>query len=638
MKPEVQTKHLILGTAGHVDHGKTTLVRALTGINTDRLKEEQVRGLTIDLGFAHLKLPSGLVMGIVDVPGHEKFLKNMLAGASGVDIAMLVVAADEGVMPQTREHLEILEILETRLGVVALTKVDMVEHDWLEIVEDDLRGFLKGTFLDNANIIRVSGTTGQGIPDLVAELDRLADAARQRSIEGPFRLPVDRVFTVTGFGTVVTGTLTSGTLRLGDPVSILPQKIDSRVRQIEVHGAKQETVYAGTRVAVNLAGVDVPDMQRGSVVVPPGYLQPTRAIDAAVNVLRDSPRPLTNRARIRLHIGTVEAIGRAIVLGQEEIEPGGKGFVHLRLEQPIVAARGDRFVLRFYSPSHLLGGGVVLDPAGGKRKRGDKALITRLERTLKGEPRDVVEDAMSISEMGLVKKDIPQRTGLTQPQVDAALDELVSEGLVVEVSTQFLHKAALDMISTRVKAALAAYHTIYPMRPGMPKEELRVSLGPRTDQKGFQAVLGKMASDGEVIIAEATVRMPDHQPTLNDRQQQLLDRIDRDYADSACNPPLLPDVEKKYGPETKEIVATLAERGELVRIAPDLLFHRTALEHAEQSITAYLQSQDGITVAQFRDLINSSRKYVVPLLEYLDDKRVTRREGDLRVLYGKRGR
>lgn len=626
-------KHLVIGTAGHVDHGKTTLIKAMTGINPDRLKEEQERGLTIDLGFAFLRLQSGLLAGIVDVPGHERFLKNMLAGASGVDIALLVVAADEGVMPQTREHLDILELLETPLGVVALTKCDMVDDEWLDVVEEDLRGSLQDTFLAGAHIVRVSGVTGAGVDELVREIDRLAGIAQQRSVEGPFRLPVDRVFTITGFGTVITGTLVSGTLKVGDPVVVLPQRRETRVRQIQVFGEKQDAVYAGTRVAVNLAGLDVDDLERGSVLLPPGYLQPTTLLDVAIRVLDQAPRALTNRTRVRLHVGTAEVLGRAAVIGADAIEPGNRGFAQLRLEKPVVAARGDRFVLRFYSPTDLAGGGTILDPLSSKHKRGDRAVVERLERKLNGEPVDIVSDTLAIRDTGLTRDEITRATGLPPAEVDAALNSLLEEGRVLRLSNRLLDRSAYEQIAARALSALDAYHRAYPMRPGMPKEELRAQLGPRMDQKAFSAILPALASEGRLVVSEANLRLPDYAPTLDERQAVLADAVENEYRAAGANPPLGSDISRRYGSEGMEIIALLVEQGKLIRIGGDLQFHTEAIEQARSSLRSYLQEHGGITVSQFRDLIGSSRKYVVPLLEYFDDTKVTRRSGDQRVLY-----
>lgn len=630
MAPE--SKHLIVGTAGHVDHGKTTLIHALTGINTDRLKEEQERGLTIDLGFASLRLPSGRTVGIVDVPGHERFLKNMLAGASGVDIVLLVVAADEGVMPQTREHLDILELLESRQGVVALTKSDAVEDDWLEIVEDDLKEYLKDTFLRDARIVRVSGVTGEGIDTLRAEIDRLADAAEQRPPEGPFRLPIDRVFTMTGFGTVVTGTLVSGTVKVGDPARILPQTIDTRIRGIQVHGSKQESAQAGSRVAVNLAGVEVADIERGDVLLPPGHLQASTAIDASVRVLPDAPRSLANRTRVRLHIGTAEAIGRAAILGAREITPGQRGFVQLKLESPVVAARGDRFVLRFYSPMALLGGGIVLDPTAPKHRANEKNLTEKLQHKLKGDPLDIVQDALAVREAGMPAEELAKATTLPPAEVDAALQELLRSARVMQLGARFIHKGALEAAAARAVSLLSSYFLANPMKTAMPKEELRQQLSATLDSKGFQTLLSAFAQAGAVEVSDTAVNLPGRKPALVTKDQELVDAIEETYSRAGTNPPLLSDLEAAHGPRAKDATALLAERGTLVKIAPDLFFAKTAIEAAENVLINYLQSHEGITVAGFRDLVGSSRKYVVPILEYFDGKRLTRRVGDMRVL------
>jgi selenocysteine-specific elongation factor len=627
-------KHLILGTAGHVDHGKTTLIKAMTGINTDRLKEEQERGLTIDLGFASLVLPGGKQIGIVDVPGHEKFLKNMLAGAGGVDIAMLVIAADEGIMPQTREHLEILELLNTQLGVIALTKCDMVEEDWLDIVHQDIERQLADTSFGSAKIIHVSGTTGTGVKELIREVDSMADAAAQRTTEGPFRLPIDRVFTMTGFGTVVTGTLASGTIRLGDAVTVLPQDIDSRVRQIQVHGNRQDSAYAGSRVAVNLVGVEVSDIKRGSVLLPPGYLGATSMLDASVSVLKGSPRPLAARTRVRMHIGTVEAIGRVTILGQDEIAPGESGLVQLRLESNIVAARSDRFVLRSYSPAGVIGGGVVLDPNAARHRRNDTDVVQRLICIQKGDPTDIIEDALSSSEAGLSPEEIIQRTSLPDPAVNKSLEELVHDNRAVKLHGRFAHKPGYDMIVRRTISTLAEYHAANPMKPGMPCHELKTALWSHLDKKGFQALLSSMAANGEVNISESIVRLPSHIVTLDSRQEKLLQTIDAAFRDAGVNPPLLTGLERAYGADAREIVALLVTQGELVKIDAGLYFHKQAIDASESALRKYLEGNDHITVAQFRDLVDSSRKYVVPLLEYFDHKRITRRVGDQRALFG----
>lgn len=625
-------KHLILGTAGHVDHGKTTLITALTGTNPDRLREEQERGMTIDLGFAHIRLPSGVQMGIVDVPGHERFLKNMLAGAGGIDLALLVIAADEGVMPQTREHLEILEILETKQGVVALTKADLVEPDWAAMVEEDVRQFLKGTFLGGAPVIRVSAHTGEGLEELIRALDEAAQRTAQRPVDGPFRMPVDRVFTITGFGTVATGSLVSGTVRAGDPVEVLPQMKHARARQIQVHGRKVEEAVAGTRVAVNLAGVDVEDLARGSVLSPPGVMRAAEALDASLRVLSSSPAPVRNRLRVRLHIGSAEAIGRAYVLGGEEIPAGASGFVQVRLESPAAAARGDRFVLRMYSPACLLGGGVVLDSSPSRHRRTDKAVTDRLQRILDGDPVCVVEDALASAPAGLAAADVARVTHLPETEAARALKELQESGRAVIGSGRAASRAAIAASSARIAAVLEAYHQANPTRQGMPREELRRRLGAQMDQKGFAFLLGLMADAGQIVQSEAVVRLAGHAPSLSPEQRKIAEAIEQDYISGGVNPPLLQETFARHGPAARDILPLLAEQGKLARINEEILFHPGALADAERALRGYLAQNGEITVAGFRDLIGSSRKYAVPLLEYFDSKGVTRRHGDVRRL------
>ncbi|MCC2670060.1 MAG: SelB [Armatimonadetes bacterium] len=401
------SQHFIIGTAGHVDHGKTALIRALTGAETDRLVEEQERGMSIDLGFADFALPSGRHAGVIDVPGHERVLKNMRAGAGGIDLVLLVIAADEGVMPQTREHLDILNILQTRRGIVAITKADLVDEEWLELVQDEIRGVLKGTFLAHAPMVPVSSITGAGIDELRNLLDRMAEEVPTRTIVGPWRLPIDRVFTIRGFGTVVTGTLIAGVARVGDRVQVLPRGLETRVRSIQVHGASCDFAEAGTRVALNLAGLEVEDVERGDVAAPLNTQRATQALDARLDVLKSCPRELKNRTRVRVYLGTAEVLARLNILDSETLEPGGSGLVQLRLETPTIAAKGDRYVLRFYSPMETIGGGSIVDPFPIRHKRFDAAVLANLAVKERGTPDELVAEAV-------------QRSGLTPASWSAA--------------------------------------------------------------------------------------------------------------------------------------------------------------------------------------------------------------------------
>lgn len=626
-------KHLILGTAGHVDHGKTALIKAMTGIDTDRLKEEKQRGLTIDLGFAWLELPSGILIGIVDVPGHEKFLKNMLAGATGIDIALLVVAADEGVMPQTKEHVQILELLETKNGLVALTKTDTVHPDWLDLVEEELRRYLQSTFLRDASIVRVSAVTGEGIPKLIEEIDAIAISTPQRPVDLPFRMPIDRVFTVSGFGTVVTGTLVSGKLSVGDSVCILPQNIESRARNIQVHGKPQQTAYAGTRVAVNLGGVEACTIERGSVLVQPGYLTPSTIMDTMVRILPESPHALKNGTRVRVHIGTTEAIGRVTLLQPETIMPGESGFAQLRLEKPVVAARGDRFILRLYSPMELLGGGQVLIPKAEKYRRKElNKVLERLHSIIHASPEEIVLDALVTSARVMSAQLIAQTTNLPEQQVLAAIKQLVSSGRILELQGKYIARASYLALKEQITSSLARFHATNPLRLAATREEIRTSLETNIDPKDFNTIVTQISREGEIAVTENTIRLPNHSPKLSDEQKALVKKIEDEYLTNTTSPPLISDIEKKYGTGTREILTLLIEEGVLVKITPEILFHQTALRMIESLLTDYLKKHGQVTVAEVRDLLKSSRKYVVPLLEYFDTKRITTRRGDYRIL------
>ncbi|MBI2844517.1 MAG: selenocysteine-specific translation elongation factor [Armatimonadetes bacterium] len=632
--PQQVAQHIIIGTAGHVDHGKTTLIKALTGTDTDRLKEEKERGMTIDLGFASLTLPGGRKVGIVDVPGHERFLKNMLAGATGIDLALMVVAADEGVMPQTQEHLEILELLEARNGLVALTKCDVVDEEWLGLVEEDVRKALKGTFLADAPVVRVSGVTGAGVNELAEALAKLVEEAEERSSSGPFRLPVDRVFTLTGFGTVVTGTLVSGTVRVGDPVVILPQEIQSRARQIQVHGEKADEARAGTRVAMNLAGVEVADLERGSVIVPPGYLRPSRRIDIFIRMLPSAPKPLKHRVRVRLHTGTAEHIGRVTVLGSADIPPGGRGYVQFSSETPVVAARGDRFIVRSYSPMRTIGGGTVLDPTPERHRSGDSRVIEALETRRNGEPKDLLEEIMLKSPGPVAIRDAAARAGLPEKEAREHFEELLKNaGAFALEGDRVIHPAVMAALTGRIVTALEDHHASNPLRSGMPREDLRTAATRGLDQRAFGALLAEMERLGQLIASDNMVRLPGHEARLSEKERKVAETIEESFIKAGLNAPSSEqNIDTAVG--TSDIFQYLVETGKLVKIAEGMYLHREAVEQAEAALRKHLKEGGRITVSAFRDLIGSSRKYVVPLLEYFDSKRITRRVGDERILIG----
>ncbi|MDO8588213.1 MAG: selenocysteine-specific translation elongation factor [Armatimonadota bacterium] len=630
MTNEQSDKHIIVGTAGHVDHGKTTLIKALTGTDTDRLKEEKQRGMTIDLGFASFTLPSGRTVGIIDVPGHERFLKNMLAGASGVDLVLLVIAADEGVMPQTIEHLEILQLLETKKGIVALTKCDMADDEWIEVVEDDIRGRLAGTFLEDAPIVRVSGVTSAGLPELTAAIEALCDEVEQRGASGPFRLPVDRVFTLTGFGTVVTGTLLSGTIRLGDSGQILPAGLQTRIRQLQVHGRKVDEAAAGTRVAANLVGVETSDVRRGDVLAQPGFLKPTALLDATVRLLADAPGPLRNRQRVRLHIGSAELLGRMTILDQDEIKPGQEAFVQFRSEDPLVAARADRFVIRSYSPMRVIGGGTVLEPNAVRHRRFDSKVLDALNAKRQGSPRELVEQALLSGAMTM--SDIARSAAIPDSAAGSAAEELARDGRVIKLDTgRLMHVVTYSTLAERIETALSQFHGANPLRAGQNKEELRTTAARGLDQKTFNALLSALQAEGRIAVSENLARISTHEITLSPEQQRAVSEVESVYRQAGLGPPSLEEIIAKI-PAAREMIDLLISQGKLAKIDEGLYFHAEAIAAAQELIRNEITKNGPLTVSAFRDLTGSSRKYVVPLLEYFDSKRLTRRVGDQRVL------
>jgi selenocysteine-specific elongation factor len=631
-------KHLIIGTAGHVDHGKTALIRALTGAETDRLKEEQERGMSIDLGFASFRLPGGRLAGVIDVPGHERFLKNMLAGAGGIDLVILVIAADEGVMPQTREHFEILQILQTKKGVVAITKADLVDEEWLELVKDEIQTVLQGTFLKGAPLIPVSSVTGQGLPELTATLERLAEEVETRPVVGPWRLPVDRAFTVGGFGTVVTGTLMSGTVRVGDRAEILPDGIETRVRGIQTHGQSAQEAEAGTRVALNLAGVGLESVERGDVAGAPGALRPTLSFDARLDVLESCPREVKNRTRVRLYLGSAELLARLTLLNAEVLPPGSSGLIQLRLEEPTACAKGDRFVLRFYSPMHTIGGGAVLEPHALKHRRFDAAVLENLAVKEQGTPAELLEEA--VQQAGLTPTTsarVAQQLGIPPEEARSLIESLKTEGRLVATDGEgVLHAHRVEAAENQLLAALREFHAAQPLRVGMSREELRSRLSRSIDAKGYSLILGRLERAGHVEPLDGRVRVAGHQPHYSPEQTRAAEAIESALLENPTSPPAFEEIVQSRGlpPATaREVWEALLDAGTVVRVAESVFFHRRAVQQISDRVRAHLAEKQKMTASEFRDLIGSTRKYAVPLLEWLDQARVTRRVGDERILF-----
>jgi len=630
--------YLIIGTAGHVDHGKTMLVRALTGVDTDRLKEEKERGISIELGFASLQLPGGRMAGIVDVPGHERFIKNMLAGAGGMDLVLLVIAADEGVMPQTREHLDIIQLLQINRGVVVLTKVDLVDGEWLDLVKSEVREFLQGSMLENAPLVEVSAVTGQGIDELLRVIDGQAARVKERPSAGRVFLPVDRVFSVTGFGTVVTGTLWSGELRPGEAVEIMPRGLSTRVRSLQVHGKNVRSARAGQRVAVNLTGLEVEQVSRGSVLAATGSLTPSYRLDVRLLLLKNAVRPLKNRARVRLYLGTAEILGRAVLLDRDELKPGETALAQLELEEPAVARRGDRFVIRSYSPMHTIGGGTVIDPAPRKHKRGRPEILRELATKEKGTPVELVEQQLLARPTMLTADDIAAGAGITAEEAREALAGLLPEGRVVAVPAENQSYYVAGNVYARwageLRQILAAYHREYPLREGYPREELRSRKFSAMNSKQFQFLLQAMERDGILRLVAQHVALVDFLPHLDPSLEKTAAELEKMFKEGGFQPPSWAEASRRSGLDgtrAQELLSYFLRRGTIVKVADELYFHPAALEEAKERLKAHLFARGEVSVGEARDLWQTSRKYALPLLEYFDRERLTRRVGDKRV-------
>jgi len=607
----------VVGTAGHIDHGKSTLITALTGIDPDRLAEEKRRGMTIDLGFANLTLPSGREIGIVDVPGHARFMRNMLAGAHGLDAVLLVVAADEGVMPQTREHLEIVDLLEVRRGIVVLTKVDLVDREWLELIKVDVRDAIKGSSIEGAPMIAVSAVTGEGLADLVAALDDLLGRTEPRPDLGRPRLPVDRVFTMTGFGTVVTGTLVDGSLSVGDEMEVAPGGRVARIRGLQRHNRPADTVGPGSRVAANLGGVDKGDIARGDVLARPRSVQPVRRADARLRVLGSAPAPLRHGAEVLLHTGTAEVGGRVIVLEGDGLAPGSEGWVQLYLDRPIAAAEGDRFVLRVPSPAMTVAGGTFVDVAPRKHPRHDSAVRESLARRAAG---NVLEEELRKYPRGVTV------TALLKATI--APDSDVGRLSARRFGDWIYSVEAWSAIASRATDELRAYHGAFPLRPGMGREELRSRLG--VPAASFGAVVQGLVEDGRAVERNGSLAAPGHKVALETEAgpaSALLLVLGR----QPFAPPSLPEAMQETG-ASAEIVRALAQRGDIVRVSDDVAFTKSAYESAIALVKEIVAATGSVTVAQLRDRMGASRRPVLALLEHLDAQRVTRRVGDARLL------
>ncbi len=629
-------RYAVAGTAGHIDHGKSALVKALTGVDPDRLEEEKRRGMTIDLGFAHFDLPSGLRVGLVDVPGHERLIKNMLAGAAGVDLVLLVIAADEGVMPQTREHLDILRFLRVRRGIVVLNKVDLVQDpEWLVLVREDVAKLCAGTFLQDAPVIPVSARTGAGIPELVAAMDRALREIPPRDAQVPARLPVDRSFTMAGFGTVVTGTLWSGRVRAGDVLELLPAGREVRVRQVQSHGAVVEDAHAGQRVALNLTGVARDEVVRGHVLAAPGSFRPARLLDVRLRVLTDAP-PLVHHGRIRLYLGADEVIGRVRLLDRDRLEPGESAVAQLRLERPTVAVRGDPFVLRRYSPMVTIGGGEVIAAASALRRRGMATVEALAAHETSGFDAQVLGALEEAGPQGATVEALAQRAGATRQRVSAEAAPLVERGQAILIRDRLFAQAAAQRIRTAVLATLGAYHREAAWRAGMPRDDLKSRVFASGDDRLYGHVLEGLVADGQVTLQGGLVRASSFTPARTPQEQAASQTIEEAFRRGRYAPPGREEAIARAPDRTaaERMFQALLDDGVLVDVGNDVVFHRDVLREIEARVVAHITQQGEITVAALRDQLGSSRKYTLALLEYFDLRHLTRRVGDKRVLAG----
>lgn len=638
-------REIVLGTAGHVDHGKTSFVRALTGIETDRLKEEKKRGITIELGFAYLDLPCGHRLGIVDVPGHEKFVKNMVAGVSGIDILAFIVAADEGIMPQTKEHFEICQLMGVKQGLIILTKMDMVEPDWLEMVQEEIREFCEGSFLEEAPIIPVSSITGEGMDEVRTTVDRLVQEQDFSEAFGPFRLSVDRIFAMKGFGSVVTGTSISGRTTIGDELRFYPSDRVAKVRGIQVHSKDVEGVEAGHRTAINMQGVDTAEIERGMVIAPVNTLEPSYMLDCKFLYLGSNDKPLKHRSRVRVHLGTSEVMGRISLLGEDELQPGEERMVQVLLEEQASVWPGDRFVVRSYSPVYTIGGGEVLGNVSPKKRKrvneSDRALNKEAYAQLAS---DNIEEKILFllkesGEHGLTMDELGIRLGLFAKQLKKAITDPLAKRkmIMVDSSTQrYLLTSFGEKLKERLLANLGTYHKENPLQAGLAKEELRTGLGSRVGSKLFHWCLMDLLKKGAVVQEDSYVHLEGHEVALKADEKELQRDLLLWYQQKGTSTPTIKETMEHFGdyPESlvKEVLALQLREEKLVKISETLYYAQDVIAQLGGEVEAYINENGEIDAPGMKSLTGLSRKFSIPIMEYFDRVKLTMRVGDKRIL------
>lgn len=636
-------QNIILGTAGHIDHGKTSLVKALTGVETDRLKEEKERGITIELGFASLDLPNGQHIGIVDMPGHEKFVKNMVAGSSGIDIVAMVIAADEGVMPQTREHMEICNLMGVEYGIVALTKTDMVDKDLLELAMEDINDFVQGTFLEDKPVIPLSSVTNDGIDEFITTLETICATIPNRQFSSIFRLPVDRVFSMKGFGTVITGTLTSGSINVGDDVMVYPRQIVSKVRGIQVHSSSVKTVDAGTRTAINFQGLDKKSIIRGDILSLPQALIESYMVDAHFHYLKSNAKPAKPRTRIRFHSGTSEILGYMILLDRKELAPGDDAPVQFRLESPVCCIKDDRYVIRSYSPVKTIGGGAILNPASQKHKLFDKNIIQGLEKLLYNDNEQTIKLFLSLKGyQGISFSDLRVMTNITDKKLKSSLQKLLAMQEIVQTDREkqiFVSGSFFDDFKKNIIDRLQIFHSKNPLKEGMPTQELKSKFQYINDTKFFNILFTRLSKENLIIVDKNIIKLSDHVVALQVDQHEIKNKIKKIYQSSGLTPPFFRticqdlDIDKKT---STDVLHMLIDEKSIIKTKDDLYFDAGDISTLEQKLVKFLQTNESITTPEFKDMTQVSRKFVIPLIEYFDSIKVTIRVGDIRQLRRKR--
>ena len=626
-------KNVILGTAGHIDHGKTTLIKALTGRETDNLKEEKQRGISINLGFTYFDLPSKKRVGIVDVPGHEKFIKNMLAGACGIDIVLLVIAADEGVMPQTIEHLDILNYLDVKKGIIVLTKCDLVDEEFIELVKDDVREKTKGLFIEGAPIVEVDSVSRRGLDELVQKIDEISEDIEEKKTDAPSRMSIDRVFSLKGFGTIVTGTLIEGKISVDDEMTIYPSEKKVKVRNLQVHGCDVKTAYAGQRTAINLSNIKVSEIQRGDVIAQTGSVEESMMIDVNISLVEHCKKSLKHWDRIRIFHGTKQILCRIVPLNEDEIQYGESGYAQLRLEEKIVAKKGDRFIIRSYSPMDTIGGGVIIDTAPKKHKIYDESVIEALKIKEKGELKDILEEYLKLNLSNYITlKELVSYTGEKEEYVKEGLNALIDENKVFCVNKYYLHISHYQKLKEKVIDILTKYHKQYRLRNGILKEELRSKVDNSLKVKDMDVILNKMAEEKDIKVQDNLVSNYDFEVKFNQKQLSIKKEIEDKSRKNGLNSLMTKDDICNKNKFYEEVLEALT--GETIQKLDDAYYiDKKVYENVKKDLLEYLNKNKEITVAQFRDITKSNRKISIVMLEHFDRNRITKRVEDKRILY-----